>query len=164
MSIYIMRNNTKTTLSPTTNGHLLELTSAKYVELSKNQKNCNLNDICEFVNDKTAIENAVLETYVSTESLIADKRGRQIASKLPTSGKVTVYHPGDILISNIRPYFKKIWFADCMGTCSNDVLAFRAKSDDMASLLYFTLYSDAFFEYTVAGSKGTKMPRGDKNK
>lgn len=49
-----------------------------------------------------------------------------------------------------------------MGTCSNDVLAFRAKSDDMASLLYFTLYSDAFFEYTVAGSKGTKMPRGDK--
>ena len=144
------------------NGHLLELTSAKYVELSKNQKNCNLNDICEFVNDKTAIENAVLETYVSTESLIADKRGRQIASKLPTSGKVTVYHPGDILISNIRPYFKKIWFADCMGTCSNDVLAFRAKSDDMASLLYFTLYSDAFFEYTVAGSKGTKMPRGDK--
>lgn len=157
-----MRNNTKTTLSPTTNGHLLELTSAKYVELSKNQKNCNLNDICEFVNDKTAIENAVLETYVSTESLIADKRGRQIASKLPTSGKVTVYHPGVILISNIRPYFKKIWFADCMGTCSNDVLAFRAKSDDMASLLYFTLYSDAFFEYTVAGSKGTKMPRGDK--
>ena len=144
------------------NGHLLELTSAKYVELSKNQKNCNLNDICEFVNDKTAIENAVLETYVSTESLIADKRGRQIASKLPTSGKVTVYHPGDILISNIRPYFKKIWFADCMGPCSNDVLAFRAKSDDMASLLYFTLYSDAFFEYTVAGSKGTKMPRGDK--
>lgn len=159
---FIQPIDNKVTCLTRTNGHLLELTSAKYVELSKNQKNCNLNDICEFVNDKTAIENAVLETYVSTESLIADKRGRQIASKLPTSGKVTVYHPGDILISNIRPYFKKIWFADCMGTCSNDVLAFRAKSDDMASLLYFTLYSDAFFEYTVAGSKGTKMPRGDK--
>ena len=141
----------------------MELTSAKHVELSKNQKNRSLNDICEFVSDKTAIENAVLETYVSTESLIVDKRGRQTASKFPTSGKVTVYHPGDTLISNIRPYFKKIWFADCMGTCSNDVLVFRAKSDDMASLLYFTLYSDAFFEYMVAGSKGTKMPRGDKN-
>ncbi|NEG90639.1 restriction endonuclease subunit S, partial [Bifidobacterium aerophilum] len=109
------------------------------------------------------VENADLNTYVSTESLIPDKGGRQQASGLPRSGKVTVYKSGDILISNIRPYFKKIWFADCSGTCSNDVLVFRAKDRNLAPYIFFILYSDAFFRYMVAGSKGTKMPRGDRS-
>ena len=65
-------------------------------------------------------------------------------------------------MSNIRPYFKKIWFANCNGGCSNDVLVFRANADTDARFLYYVLADNAFFNYSTATSKGTKMPRGDK--
>ena len=88
--------------------------------------------------------------------------GRRKASSLPQTGKVTAYQTGDTLISNIRPYFKKIWYADCAGTCSGDVLVFRAKHPEQAEYLYSCIRNDRFFDYVMKGSKGTKMPRGDK--
>lgn len=76
---------------------------------------------------------------------------------------LTRYCKGDILISNIRPYLKKIWLADSEGGCSTDVLAFRAKNGHSPNYLYALLMQDAFFQYMMQGSKGSKMPRGDKN-
>ena len=67
-----------------------------------------------------------------------------------------------MLISNIRPYFQKIWRASSDGGCSTDVLAFRAYDPASASCLYFTLRRPKFFDYMMKGAKGTKMPRGDK--
>ena len=69
---------------------------------------------------------------------------------------------GDVLVSNIRPYFKKIWHADFDGGCSNDVRVFHAKNGVNNKYLYYVLANDAFFDYSMATSKGTKMPRGDK--
>ena len=66
------------------------------------------------------------------------------------------------IVSNIRPYFKKIWMADDDGGCSNDVLVFRADRGCDSTFLYYILANDAFFNYASATSKGTKMPRGDK--
>lgn len=119
-------------------------------------------DISMQVVEKAACSESSLESYVSTESLLPSKGGRQDASSLPATGKVTVYKTGDTLVSNIRPYFKKIWFADRDGTCSGDVIVFRAKNPSLAAYLYFALRSDSFFEHVMAGAKGTKMPRGDK--
>lgn len=121
-----------------------------------------LADISSQVTAKVACEESTIESYVSTESLLPDKGGRQTASALPATGKVTVYQPGDTLVSNIRPYFKKVWFADREGTCSGDVIVFRAKDPELAPYLYSILRSDGFFEHVMAGAKGTKMPRGDK--
>lgn len=103
-----------------------------------------------------------LGTYVSTESLLPDKSGRQFASSLPTTGKVTVFKSGDTLVSNIRPYFKKIWYASENGTCSSDVLVFRAVNPKEAPYLNACLHQDCFFDYVMRGAKGTKMPHGDK--
>ena len=121
-----------------------------------------LTDISVQVTEKVACTESSLDSYVSTESLLPDKGGRQEASSLPATGKVTVYRTGDTLVSNIRPYFKKIWLADRDGTCSGDVIVFRAKEPHQAAYLYSVLRSDAFFEHVMAGAKGTKMPRGDK--
>ena len=121
-----------------------------------------LADIAVQVTEKSECSKSSLDSYVSTESLLPDKGGRQQASSVPTTGKVTVYQVGNTLVSNIRPYFKKIWFADCSGTCSGDVIAFRAKDPRYAAFLYSILRSDSFFEHVMAGAKGTKMPRGDK--
>ena len=121
-----------------------------------------LASLCSLVAEKVDFREANADTYVSTESLLPGKAGRQLASSLPQAGKVTVYQSGDVLISNIRPYFKKIWYADCAGTCSGDVLVFRAKQSAQSSYLYATLRNDRFFGFVMKGAKGTKMPRGDK--
>ena len=120
-----------------------------------------LNDICVYRNESVDLCDARLEEYVSTESMTPNRGGITHAATLPNTGKVKAFHEGDTLVSNIRPYFKKIWKADRKGTCSNDVLVFQAKrcSDDF---LYWTLSSEDFFAYVTKTSKGTKMPRGDK--
>ena len=118
--------------------------------------------LCGIVTEKVDCCEAEVTTYVSTESLLPGKMGRRTASSLPQTGKVTVYQAGDTLISNIRPYFKKIWHADCTGTCSGDVLVFRAKRQEQAGYLYSCMRNDRFFDYVMKGAKGTKMPRGDK--
>ncbi|MBM6907454.1 restriction endonuclease subunit S [Collinsella intestinalis] len=137
---------------------LCESIAGKYCEVGTT---C-LSDICYQVTDKTYCENASLKTYVSTESLLKNKRGRQPAASLPATGKVTRYVAGDTLVSNIRPYFKKIWYAPFSGTCSGDVLVFRAKKLEDAPFLHACLRQDCFFNHVMRGVKGTKMPRGDK--
>lgn len=137
---------------------LCETIAGKYC----NDRNSCLRDICYQVTDHVDYGNANHETYVSTESLMQNKGGRQLASSLPTAGKITRYKAGDTLISNIRPYFKKIWYAPFEGTCSGDVIVFRANDPSNAPYLHACLRQDSFFDYVMQGAKGTKMPRGDK--
>ena len=142
------------------NGYLEELCEA----IANHEKGCavELASLCDLVKDKADCSEADFDTYVSTESLLPGKKGRRTPSALPQTGKVTVYKSGDILVSNIRPYFKKIWYADRAGTCSGDVLVFRAKQLEQSGYLYSCMHSDAFFDHVMKGAKGTKMPRGDK--
>ena len=138
--------------------NLCETIASRYC----NDKKSRLRDICYQVADHVDYDNANQETYVSTESLMQNKGGRQLASSLPTTGKITRYKAGDTLISNIRPYFKKIWYAPFEGTCSGDVIVFRANDPSNAPYLHACLRQDSFFDYVMQGAKGTKMPRGDK--
>lgn len=121
-----------------------------------------LASLCGLASERVDCREADIATYVSTESLLPAKMGKQTASTLPQAGKVAVYKAGDTLVSNIRPYFKKIWYADRSGTCSGDVLVFRANQPEHAGYLYSCLRQDRFFDYVMKGAKGTKMPRGDK--
>lgn len=121
-----------------------------------------LSEICGYSKDKVNIEDLTLDTYYSTENMQPNRQGAVQATTLPTIKQTTACKKGDVLISNIRPYFKKIiyCFADC--GCSTDVLCFVPNKSEYSAFLYCALYSDKFFDYMVAGSKGTKMPRGDK--
>ena len=67
------------------------------------------------------------------------------------------------MIASIRPYLKKIWQADIDGGTSSDVLVVRPNDVIDYNFLYYALTQDSFFEYVMKGSKGTKMPRGDKS-
>ena len=123
-----------------------------------------LSDIAEFVTDKISSSSISLDSYVTTDSLLQNKRGREQAQNLPPMQcALTNYKKGDVLVANIRPYLKKVWFADSEGGCSSDVLVFRAKNGHYPSFLYAILMQDAFFDYAMLGAKGSKMPRGDKN-
>ena len=121
-----------------------------------------LSDICYYAKEKIDVAMLDENTYISTENMTPNKAGITRASSLPSITQTQAFFTGDVLVSNIRPYFKKIWFADFDGGCSNDVLVFRAKEGMSKRFLYYVLADDIFFDYSMATSKGTKMPRGDK--
>ena len=121
-----------------------------------------LSDICSYSRDKVAVSELNVRTYFSTENMLSGKAGSTEATSLPTTSQTTACHKGDTLISNIRPYFKKIVYCEGNCGCSTDVLCFTPSQPRYSTYLFSTLYADKFFAFMVAGSKGTKMPRGDK--
>ena len=122
-----------------------------------------LSSIADYVTDKISSNDIALREYVTTDCILQNKKGREIATNLPPqSCCLTRYQRGDVLIANIRPYLKKVWFADIDGGASSDVLVFRAKEGHSPNFLYAVLLQDSFFDYVMQGAKGSKMPRGDK--
>ena len=128
-------------------------------------KKVKLGEVANYRKEKISINNITQLNYISTENMLPNKSGITIATNLPKSKTVDKYYPNDILISNIRPYFKKIWLADKIGGNSSDVMVIQTNHQKFIDkiYLYYTLSSDIFFDYVMASSKGTKMPRGDKN-
>ena len=123
-----------------------------------------LGDVCTYVSDRIAYSEIAPESYVSTDNMLQNCEGVKLYDGVPNIGSITKYEEGDILVSNIRPYLKKVWLADKAGGCSPDVLVFRIVNDDKANCryVYYLLKQDAFFEHMMQGKKGMKMPRGDK--
>ena len=122
-----------------------------------------LKNIIYYSNTKISLRKLTSQNYISTESMLTDKRGVDFISNVPEGNNVSEFIEGDILISNIRPYLKKIWFADINGGCSNDVLCLRSKEPVFQFFALNILFNDQFFDYVMQGAKGTKMPRGDKD-
>ena len=114
-----------------------------------------LGDICVY--ERQCSEGA---NFVGTENMLKDFGGVTFDNS-NADGSGTLYHPGDTLMSNIRPYLKKAWLADRKGTCSTDVLVFHPTSVE-PGYLYWLIASDAFVRYVMSAAKGSKMPRGDK--
>lgn len=156
----------KIQLNQKTNDNLADLLQTIYQErfvndiLAVNQGV--LSDICSYSRDKVAVSELNIRTYFSTENMLSGKAGSTEATSLPTTSQTTACHKGDTLISNIRPYFKKIVYCEDNCGCSTDVLCFTPSQPRFSAYLFSTLYADKFFAFMVAGSKGTKMPRGDK--
>ena len=137
---------------------------SKLLEQVNNTKTAELGDICRYIFDRIDVSELSVDNYISTENMVSGRGGIVQSSNLPTVGKVTRFEIGDVLTSNIRPYFKKIWNATKSGGCSNDVLVFRSNDKNKfdQQFLYYILSNDRFFAYSMMTSQGTKMPRGDK--
>ena len=100
--------------------------------------------------------------YVTTENLRPNMSGYSYDKRdIATITGGHYFSKNDILVSNIRPYFQKIWYADTHGVASSDVIKFHSKNN--SALLYFSLARSTFFDYVMRGAKGSKMPRGDKD-
>ena len=155
--------NDKIALNNKINDNLEQQTQALYQKYFPETDNAGkLADLCDFSKDKIAVSELNVKNYFSTENMLPDKKGTTEAANLPAVEQTTACHIGNVLVSNIRPYFKKILYCHCEGGCSTDVLCFVPKILELSAYLYCTLYADKFFDFMVAGSKGTKMPRGDK--
>ena len=141
----------------------ISMTARRYGKLPKGMSY--LDTVAEYGKDRIPFSSVVASEYITTDNMLQDRGGVIPYEGNVVAGSVVRYRKGDTLISNIRPYLKKIWLADRDGGCSPDVLVFRVK-DEIAVLpeyLNICLSMDEFFAYTMEGKTGVKMPRGDKD-
>lgn len=124
-----------------------------------------LEKVCEYATERIAFSDIRAEDYITTDNMLQKRCGVVPYSGNAVSGSVVKYQKGDILVSNIRPYLRKIWFANTDGGCSPDVLVLRSRDSKkyLPEYLFACLSDDAFFEYVMEGKSGVKMPRGDKD-
>lgn len=133
--------------------------------LSLNFADSTLNAIAPFSTKSIKYSDIESETYITTDNMLQNKLGVLPFEGVANISSITEYKPEDILISNIRPYLKKIWFADKDGGCSKDVLVLRSADANkyLPKYIFYMLRRDAFFDYVMEGKKGVKMPRGNKD-
>ena len=67
-----------------------------------------LSDICEYAKGKVDVASLNNKTYVSTENMLPNKGGITQSASLPNIVQTQSFSVGDVLVSNIRPYFKII--------------------------------------------------------
>ena len=131
---------------------------------SLNNADSTLNTIAPFATKSIKYSDIESETYITTDNMLQNKLGIIPFEGEANISSITEYKNEDILISNIRPYLKKIWFADKKGGCSKDVLVLRSAdtSKYLPKYIFYMLSRDVFFDYIMESKKGIKMPRGNK--
>lgn len=140
-----------------------EMVESELGEIPKGWAFKSVGDIAQFASGKIDVSSLNEEIYISTENMLENRAGVTRATSLPSVATVPSFKVGQILISNIRPYFKKIWMARVDGGRSPDVLAFESADSQWIEFLYNLMYQDTFFEFMTRTAKGAKMPRGDKD-
>lgn len=132
---------------------------------SLNFADSTLNTIAPFATKSIKYSDIKSETYITTDNMLQNKLGVLPFKGVANISSITEYKPEDILISNIRPYLKKIWFANKEGGCSKDVLVLRSAdtSKYLPKYIFYMIRRDTFFDYVMEGKKGIKMPRGNKD-
>ena len=142
--------------------------AAKYVGIVLEDKviEYRLGDIAEYSSSRISAEELDTFNYVGVDNLLKDKYGREDSEYVPQTGSSIRFERSNILIGNIRPYLRKIWYSDRVGGTNGDVLAINVKDKKIVDsrYLYHALADERFFEYNIKYSKGAKMPRGDKKK
>ena len=141
---------------------VLNVPALRFPEFTGEWKFVHLKDVAEFQKKRISSDLLNNNNYISTENILQNFEGIQYSSSIPTNTNVIEYQKGDILLSNIRPYLKKVWFSDRKGGCSADVFVLRGDKCDQ-HFLYYVIASDRFINYVMSGVKGVKMPRGDKS-
>lgn len=122
-----------------------------------------LRAIAPFATNRIDFDKISASDYITTDNMLQDFEGVRPYDGEPLAGSVIEYKRGDILMSNIRPYLKKIWLADRDGGCSPDVMVFRPTAEVMSEFVYYMIRRQTFIDYVMNDVKGMKMPRGNKD-
>ena len=141
----------------------LNAPNLRFPEFQGEWEECTLEDVMKFSTTRVSSSELNEDNYVSTENMLQDFQGILKAKSVPEDVNVISFSCGDILISNIRPYLKKVWKATFNGGCSSDVFVLQANDNIESDYLHYVVANDKFINFVMSGAKGVKMPRGDKN-
>ena len=144
------------------NNKNLNVPNLRFPEFSGEWDRYKLEEVATISKERIGVDMLSSKNYISTENMRSNFGGVGEATNLPASGNVMKFQQGDTLLSNIRPYLKKIWKAEFSGGCSADIFVFRSNTLCNQDFLYYTLANEKFISYAMSGAKGVKMPRGDK--
>ncbi len=134
----------------------------RFPEFTEEWESVLLEDVAEFQKKRISSDLLNNSNYISTENILQNFGGVQNSISIPANTNVIEYQKGDVLLSNIRPYLKKVWLSDRNGGCSADVFVLRGNQCERR-FLYYVIASDRFINFVMSGAKGVKMPRGDKS-
>ena len=134
----------------------------RFPEFTEEWESVLLEDVAEFQKKRISSDLLNNSNYISTENILQNFGGVQNSISIPANTNVIEYQRGDVLLSNIRPYLKKVWLSDRHGGCSADVFVLRGNQCERR-FLYYVIASDRFINFVMSGAKGVKMPRGDKS-
>ena len=151
-----------TTMATENNNKNLNVPNLRFPEFSGEWDRYKLEEVATISKERIGVDMLSSKNYISTENMRSNFGGVGEATNLPASGNVMKFQQGDTLLSNIRPYLKKIWKAEFSGGCSADIFVFRSNTLCNQDFLYYTLANEKFISYAMSGAKGVKMPRGDK--
>ena len=140
----------------------LNVPNLRFPEFEGEWEETRLKEISKFSKERLNSIELSCSNYVTTENMLQDYKGIVSATNLPTNTNVVKFSKGDVLLSNIRPYLKKVWYADKNGGCSADVFVFKALPICDSNFLHHVIANDRFIKFVMGGAKGVKMPRGDK--
>ena len=140
----------------------LNVPNLRFPEFEGEWQETRLKEISKFSKERLNSIELSCSNYVTTENMLQDYKGIVSATNLPTNTNVVKFSKGDVLLSNIRPYLKKVWYADRNGGCSADVFVFKALPICDSNFLHHVIANDRFIKFVMGGAKGVKMPRGDK--
>ena len=141
----------------------LNVPNLRFPEFQGEWEKYTLEDVMNFSTTRVNSSELNEDNYVSTENMLQDYQGIVDAKSVPEDVNVISFSCGDILISNIRPYLKKVWKATYNGGCSSDVFVLKANDNIESDYLHYVIANDKFINFVMSGAKGVKMPRGDKN-
>ena len=141
---------------------VLNVPNLRFPEFQGKWQETRLKEISKFSKERLNSIELSCSNYVTTENMLQDYKGIVSATNLPTNTNVVKFSKGDVLLSNIRPYLKKVWYADRNGGCSADVFVFKALPICNSNFLHHVIANDRFIKFVMGGAKGVKMPRGDK--
>ena len=141
---------------------VLNVPNLRFPEFEGEWEKTRLKEISKFSKERLNSIELSCSNYVTTENMLQDYKGIVSATNLPTNTNVVKFSKGDVLLSNIRPYLKKVWYADRNGGCSADVFVFKALPICNSNFLHHVIANDRFIKFVMGGAKGVKMPRGDK--
>ena len=141
---------------------VLNVPNLRFPEFEGEWEKCKLEDVMNFSTTRVNSSELNEDNYVSTENMLQDYQGIVEAKSVPEDVNVISFSCGNILISNIRPYLKKVWKATFNGGCSSDVFVLKANDNIESDYLHYVIANDKFINFVMSGAKGVKMPRGDK--
>ena len=104
--------------------------------------------------DYTSMQPAIDLSVMPSDSIALS----QLNTSVNFTTNLYLMKKGDILFGSIRPYLHKAGFAPCDGVAAGTVHSYNVKNKHDYNFALITVSRNAFFDYTVNVSSGTKMP------